>query len=342
MNIIKPEKLKKGDKIAIVSLSWGGAGDPVINDRYKLAKKRLEEDFELQVITMPHALKGSEFVDNHPELRAKDLMDAFKDPDIKAIFSAIGGSDSIRLMPYIDYNVIRNNPKIFLGYSDTTINHFMMLHAGVQSYYGPSILMEFAENVAMHDYTVTYIKKALFSDNPIGEIEPADAWTCEYLPWDNPENNKTKRKMTKDARGFEVIQGKGCIKGHLIGGCIEVFDWLRGTELWPDINMWKNAILFIETSEETISPDQLLWTLRAMRATGVLDVIAGVFMAKPYGEKYYNEYKEVLLTVFAKEMQKPKLPIMYNGNFGHTSPMHPMPYMQMAKMDLDDGKFYIE
>lgn len=341
MNIIKPQKLKKGDKVAIVSLSWGGAGDHVIQDRYILAKKRLESDFGLEVVTMPHALKGTEFVANHPELRAKDFMDAFKDSSIRAIFSAIGGSDTIRLMPFIDYEIIRNNPKIFLGYSDSTVNHFMMLNAGVQSYYGPSILLEFAENVAMHDYTVEYIKKALFSDTPMGEIKAAKNWTTEHLPWDNPANNQIQRTMTLDNKGFEVLQGSGCVSGRLIGGCVEVFDWLRGTELWPDLDKWQNSILFIETSEETITPDQLLWILRAIKATGALDVIAGVFMAKPYNEKYYDEYKDVLLTVFSKEWKNSKLPIMYNGNFGHTSPMHPMPYMQMAKMDLDKGEFFI-
>lgn len=124
--MIKPNALKKGDKIAIVSLSWGGLGDEKLIHKYYIAKERLEKDFGLSVVTMPNALKGSDFVYNHPELRAKDLMDAFRDETIKGIFCAIGGSDSIRLLPYIDYGVIYNNPKIFMGYSDTTVSHFMI------------------------------------------------------------------------------------------------------------------------------------------------------------------------------------------------------------------------
>ena len=114
--MIKPNALKKGDKIAIVSLSWGGLGDEKLIHKYYIAKERLEKDFGLSVVTMPNALKGSDFVYNHPELRAKDLMNAFRDETIKGIFCAIGGSDSIRLLPYIDYGVIYNNPKIFMGY----------------------------------------------------------------------------------------------------------------------------------------------------------------------------------------------------------------------------------
>lgn len=99
----KPEKLHRGDQIAIVSLSWGGLGDERLIHRYHIAKERLEKDFGLEVVTMPHALAGSKCVYEHPELRAKDLMDAFLDPSVKGIFSAIGGDDSVRILPYIDY-----------------------------------------------------------------------------------------------------------------------------------------------------------------------------------------------------------------------------------------------
>ena len=146
--MLKPERLKKGDKIAVVSLSWGGLGDDMFIHKYDIAKERLERDLGLEVVAMPHALKGNEFVYDHPELRAKDLMDAFADPSIKGIFCAIGGDDSIRLLPYIDYEIIRTNPKIFMGYSDTTVSHFMMNKAGVVSYYGPSVMAEFGEYVS--------------------------------------------------------------------------------------------------------------------------------------------------------------------------------------------------
>ena len=97
--MIKPNALKKGDKIAIVSLSWGGLGDEKLIHKYYIAKERLEKDFGLNVIPMPNALKGSDFVYNHPELRAKDLMDAFRDESIKGIFCAIGGRGIIVSLP---------------------------------------------------------------------------------------------------------------------------------------------------------------------------------------------------------------------------------------------------
>lgn len=88
--MIKPKRLNKGDRIAIVSLSWGGLGDDQFIHKFHIAKERLGKDFGLEVVCMPHALKGSRFVAEHPELRAKDLMDAFSDHSISAIFCAIG------------------------------------------------------------------------------------------------------------------------------------------------------------------------------------------------------------------------------------------------------------
>ena len=162
--MIKPKMLRKGDKIAIVSLSWGGLGDRKLIHKYYIAKERLENDFGLEVVTMPNALKGTEYIYNHPEERAKDLMDAFKDESIKGIFCAIGGDDTIRLLPYINYEVIKNNPKVFMGYSDTTVNHFMMNKAGIVSFYGPSIMAEFGEYVKMFDYTKASVNNILFNE----------------------------------------------------------------------------------------------------------------------------------------------------------------------------------
>ena len=140
--MIKPNMLKRGDKIAIVSLSSGLLGEESLIHKYYIARERLEKDFGLEVVTMPHALKGIEYIYNHPEKRAQDLMDAFLDESIKGVFCAIGGSDAIRLLPYVDYEVIKNHPKVFLGYSDSTVNHFMMQKAGLVSFYGPSIMCE--------------------------------------------------------------------------------------------------------------------------------------------------------------------------------------------------------
>ena len=331
-----PKKLEKNDKIAIVSLSFGGLGDKELIHKYYLAKERLENDFGLQVVTMPNTLKGSKFIYEHPEQRAKDLMDAFKDKSIKGIFCAIGGDDSIRMLPYIDFNIIKDNPKIFLGYSDTTVSHFMMNKAGLVSYYGPSIMNEFAEYVKMSDYTVNAVKNILFKDSKDYEIESSKYYSKDFIPWSEENMNKEKQ-LLKETHGYEVIQGKGVIEGEVLGGCIEVFPMINGTTIWPDINGWKNKILLLETSEEKPDPNRVKYYLRNLGAQGILDVIKGIIVGKPQEEIYYEEYKEVYKKVL-KEYNKEELPVMYNINIGHAYPIGIVPLGIKIQVDFDNKK----
>ena len=205
--MIKPKKLKKGDKVAIVSLSSGLAGEEMFRHRYELGKKRLEQ-LGFNVVIMKNALKGIEYLYNHPEKRAEDFMEAILDKDIKGIICNIGGDDTIRLLPYIDFEAIANNPKVFMGYSDTTINHYMMQKAGVVSYYGPAVMTDFAENNNMHTYTLKYINEVLLENMEDIVIKSSDKWTSEYLDWAIEENDNIARKMNEEKYGYEVLQGK--------------------------------------------------------------------------------------------------------------------------------------
>lgn len=331
--MIKPEKLHRGDKIAIVSLSWGGLGDEDLIHKYHIAKERLEKDFGLEVITMPHALAGSAFVYEYPELRAKDLMDAFRDPSVKGIFSAIGGDDSVRILPYIDYEVIKTHPKIFMGYSDTTISHFIMNKAGVVSYYGPSIMAEFGEYGKMFDYTRDAVQNILFKDSRNHLVLSSDIWSNEFLPW-KEENIQKRRKTLPETHHYEVLSGKGIIKGQLLGGCIDVFPMIVGTPIWPSADEWKGKILLLETSEEKPSPDYLKYWLRNLGAQGILQSINGILVGKPQDEKFYEEYKEIYLMVL-HEFRCEHLPVLYNVNIGHAVPIGILPLGIEYEIDLD-------
>lgn len=333
--MIKPKRLKKGDKIAVVSLSWGGLGDDALIHKFYIAKQRLEEDFGLEVVVMPHALKGSEFVANHPEFRAKDLMDAFADKSIDGIFCAIGGDDTIRTLPYIDLEIIRNNPKVFMGYSDTTTNHFMMFKAGLVSFYGPSIMCEFGEYVKMFDYTSAAVHDILFGEWDRYDLKPSPVWSDDYIPWEE-SNMYTPNNLKEDPKGYEVISGSGVVKGHLLGGCIDVFPMVVGTSIWPTIDEWQGAIMFIETSEDKPSPDIIKWTFRNLAAQGILKVIKGIIVGKPQGEVYYEAYKKAIKQVVCNEEHLDDLPIFYNANFGHAKPIGIIPYGIMTELNSDE------
>ena len=338
--MIKPKMLRKGDKIAIVSLSWGGLGDKNLIHKYYIAKERLENDFGLEVVTMPNALKGTEYIYNHPEKRAEDLMNAFKDESIKGIFCAIGGDDTIRLLPYIDYEIIKNNPKIFMGYSDTTVNHFMMNKAGLVSFYGPSIMAEFGEYVKMFDYTKEAVKNILFSKCNNYEIKSSEVWSGDYLDWDEKNINIAK-KLIKELHGYEILQGSGVITGKLLGGCIDVFPMIVGTEIWPTKEEWKDKILLIETSEDRPNPIYITYYLRNLGALGIFDEIKGIIVGKPQAEQYYEKYKEVYKKVL-KEFNKETLPVLYNVNIGHSESIGILPLGTEIEVDFDKKKIYLK
>lgn len=334
----KPKMLKAGDKVATISLSWGGAGEPDLRWRYEQGIDRLRNVFGLEVVAMPNSLKGGDYLYENPQARAEDLMNAFKDPTIKGIFSNIGGSESIRLLPYIDFDVIRDNPKVFIGYSDSTVTHLFCHKAGISSFYGPAILTDFAENVEMHEYTVEALKKALFTASAIGEVKPTTEWTSERLEW-IIENKDKKRKMNTN-KGYELLQGSGIAQGRLIGGCIEVLEFAKGTSLWPAKEYWKDSILFFETSEELPTPGNIEYWLRNYGTQGILQQAKGIIFGKPQNEKYYEEYKESI-RVIMKELSLENLPVLYNLNFGHTEPKFVLPYGAMAEINCENRTFSI-
>jgi len=340
--MIKPTRLKPGDKVATVSPSWGGPS--VFLHRYQAGVQQLEAEFGLQVVEMPHTLKDASWLARNPKARAADLMQAFSDPSIKGIFATIGGDDSIRLLPYMDLDVIRNNPKVFMGYSDVTISHMLCFKAGLVSFYGPTIMAGFAENGGLFSYMKNSIRRTLFQTDAIGVIEPnTDDWTVERLEWGELANQEMKRALNP-CTGWKYLQGTGVHRGHLLGGCIEVLDWLRGTELWPTPETWQDAILFLETSEEAPPPANVKYMLRAFATLGVFECLSGILFGRPGGEfpiERFEEYDQVILQVVRDEEGFLDLPIITNMDFGHTDPIFVLPYGVQAEIDCDKNQFSI-
>jgi muramoyltetrapeptide carboxypeptidase LdcA involved in peptidoglycan recycling len=335
----KSKLLRQGDTVATISLSWGGAGE--LLHRYEIGKRQLQDTFGLKVVETKHALKSAEYISKNPQARADDLMEAFSDKSIKAIISNIGGEDSIRTLPYIDISVIRQNSKIILGFSDTTITHFACYKAGLTSFYGTSLLVGFAENGGMHQYQIDDIKQTLFSAKPVGQILPNQTgWTSEFLDWGNPELQNTRRKLTQST-GWNFLQGNKKVQGQLIGGCVEVLEFLKGTDFWLSSAEWENKILFLETSEEEMTPPNFRRILRNYAAQGIFDKINGLLLGRPYHNKFVDDFNNVLLQVVRDEEGNDQLPIVTEMDFGHTCPTFTIPYGVLAEIDSEKKTFSI-
>ncbi|EKT4501385.1 S66 family peptidase [Flavobacterium psychrophilum] len=337
--LIKPKALKPGDKVATISLSWGGAGE--FPYRYQTGKKQLEDNFKVEVIETKNALKSADWLNKNPQARADDLMEAFSDNSIKAIITNIGGEDSVRILPYLDLSIITKNPKIFLGFSDSTITHLTCYKAGLSSFYGTSILVGFAENGGMLEYQIDDIKKTLFSSEPIGQILPnSKGWTSERLEWTDKSLANKKRELTPN-NGWNFLQGKTKVQGKLIGGCLEVLEFLKSTEYWFQPSDWEDSILFLETSEVMMPPMNFKWIIWNYAAQGVFHKIKAVILGRPYNNQFTKEYNKILLQIIRDELQLTELPIVTEMNFGHTSPTFTIPYGLNAEINCKEKSFSI-
>ncbi|MBD2701244.1 LD-carboxypeptidase [Spirosoma sp. BT702] len=341
--LTKPKSLQPGDTVATISLSWGGAA--TFPHRYEVGKSQLEQTFGLRVVETRNALRPADWLYRNPQARADDLMEAFADPQIKAIISIIGGDDSIRTLPFLDVTVIRDNPKIFLGFSDTTVTHLACYRAGLSSFYGTSLLVGFAENGSMHAYQVADLRRTLFASKPTGVIEPnKDGWTSTFFDWAEPANQQLIRPLTSPT-GWRFLQGRSQIEGRLVGGCVEVLEMLKGTDYWPPLSAWDGAILFLEmaefdlNSEPLIRPQQLAWILRNYAAMGILSKLNGILLGRPYHNRYVDEYDQALIQVVRDEQGLDQLPIISGMDFGHTAPTFTLPYGCMARIDPDKQTF---
>ena len=320
-------------------------GEDFAKHELNLGLKRLKE-FGLVPVIMPNALRGIEYLKNHPEARARDLKAAFSDTSVKGIICAIGGNDTYRTLPYLmddqDFiNTVHNMPKLFTGFSDTTINHLMFYKLGLATFYGPCLVCDLAElNKEMLPYTRAEFLK-YFGDQHKNCLKSSNVWYEERKDF-SQEAVGTARVEHLEERGYEVLQGKGSFKGRLLGGCLEslcgILTNTRDDEknicekygLFPTLAEWKNKILFLETCEEKPQPEVLAKELISLKSTGIFEVINGIIIGKPQDEQYYEEYKEI----YSKVIKNKDLPIIYNLNFGHAYPRCIIPYGIETVVDL--------
>ena len=230
------KKLTAGNRVAIVSLSSGILGEPFIKHELDLGIKRLKE-LNLEPVFMKNSLLGIEKLKENPKLRADDLKQAFADKSINAILSAIGGNDAYKLIPYIfgdedTIKTIRSNPKIFMGYSDTTTIHLMLNKLGINTFYGPAFVTDFAEfENEMLPYTRESINY-LFNAPSEYKIESSKYWYKERTDF-SPAAVGTPREKFKENNGYELICGDGKVSGEIRGGCLDILSSLAISASMP-------------------------------------------------------------------------------------------------------------
>lgn len=331
--------------VGIVSLSSGIIGEEFVQFEVEIGLRRLRE-YGLKVKFMPNALRGIDYIREHPEKRAEDLLQAFRDPEIDMVLCANGGDDTFRLLPYLfDHDELREavSQKVFLGFSDTTVNHFMLHKVGLNTFYGQSFLADVCElGPEMLPYSRRYFEE-LISTGGIREIVPSEIWYGERESF--TPDQAGKELTSHPDHGFELLQGPAVFSGKILGGCIDsMYDFFSGElyadmpllcekyRLFPALEDWRDRILLLESSEEKMPPEKYRMALEYLKKKGIFDVVSGVLVGKPMDETYAEEYKRHLINVIGN----PQLPVIYNINIGHATPRCIIPFGVEAVVDAEN------
>ncbi len=320
MKFIKPKHLIIGDKIGIVSPSSSIAAFP---RRLERGIKAIE-DLGLKAVLGKNAKKSFGHNAGTAQERAEDINNFFSDLNVKAIICSTGGLNANAVLPLLDYNLIKNNPKFFCGFSDITVlNMAIIKKTGLVTFNGPAILPTFGEFEKPLEFTLNYFKKILFSPEPIGKLDYPKEFSEEDLWWETEDNRP--RKMIP-ATPPKTVCG-GIAGGFLLGGNLNTICIMGGTEYFPDFT---ESILFLEDEgESTALTERRLVYLEQL---GVFNKIKGIIYGRPC--HIITESADRNLYDILKDFGgKYNLPILADIDIGHTNPMLTMPLGVTAELD---------
>ena len=306
-----PAKLKKGDEVRVIapSRSMVILGE----DCKKIATERLEA-LGLKVTFGKYVMEAdSDYLCTSVEHRVEDLNEAFKDKNVKAILTVIGGFNSNQMLDYIDYEAIKENPKIFCGFSDiTALSNSIYAKTGLVTYSGPhyssfGMLKGF-------EYTLEYFKKMFFEDKEI-EIKSSKEWSDDA--WFIDQEN---REFIKNDGMFVINEGEA--EGEIVGGNLCTLNLLQGTEYMPNI---ENKILFLEDDDMAgkiylMEFDRNLQSLIHMPEFKTVKAL--VFGRS---QKATDMTKEKWIKLIKNKPELANIPVIAGVDFGHSTPIITFP-----------------
>tara|TARA_B100000508_G_scaffold97182_1_gene76121 strand:- start:157 stop:1209 length:1053 start_codon:yes stop_codon:yes gene_type:complete len=345
----KLPKLKKGDKVAIVSPSFAAPGE--WPELYELALNRVRDVFGFEPVEFPATKK----VGASKEERIDDMVAAFGDTDIKAVIASLGGNDQVTYIKKLPPKKFSDNPKPFFGFSDNShFCNFLFLN-GIPSFYGASLVTQFTTQPEMDEFTVSYLKKALFEEGEFELQSSAEFYDSnlseggELVDWYKPKTLGLKKKREQNT-GWEW-DGSINAEGLLWGGCIESVDeMLRHAVPIPSLEQFGGIVLMLESSEEMPTAEQVRRVVRAFGERGILEQVKGVLVGRPKAWYFDHQNSAEEQNKFRSDQQvailetvreyNTSIPVVQNLDFGHTDPQIPMPYGGKVRIDSATKKIF--
>lgn len=314
-----PPKLKHGDEIRIISPSANL--DSISADVLKKAENKLKS-FGFNVSYSKYYKSNNKNRTLNIKEKLHDLHEAFADKKVKAIFASRGGYNSIELLNKIDYQLIKNNPKIFCGFSDiTALCNAIHAKTNLTTYYAPNFSS--LGMIKGSEYITKYLFKCLMNHEKY-EIRPSELWSEDHWFFDQYNRHYIKNK------GYSIIN-EGKAEGKIIGGHLSTLSLLFGTEY---LSIPENTILIIEDNETSlINLERLFKSLHYQKEfKNVIGILFGRF------ESNNNILIENIKELIKRNIEPLNIPIIAGVDFGHTMPMATFPIGGKIKIFADTKK----
>lgn len=318
-----PKKLKEGDEVRVIapSRSMTILGE----DCKKIATERLEA-LGLKVTFGKYVMEADEdYLIASAQHRAEDLNEAFKDKNVKAILTVIGGFNSNQILDLIDYEAIKENPKIFCGFSDiTALSNSIYAKTGLVTYSGPhyssfGMLKGF-------EYELEYFKKMFFFDEEF-EVVSSKEWSDDL--WFIDQEN---REFIPNDGMFVINEGKA--EGEIVGGNLCTLNLLQGTKYMPNI---ENKILFLE--DDNMAGKIFLMefdrNLQSLIHTPEFKTVKALVLGR--AEKDCIMTKEKWIKMIKNKPELKNIPVIAGVDFGHTTPIIAFPIGGKARLEAKDN-----
>lgn len=328
-NIVYPPKPQPGDKVAILSPSF--AAPAVAREIHEQALRRFAELTELVPVELPTTRK----LGASPEERAADFNAALADPEIRAIIATIGGDDQIKVVPHLDAELLRADPKPFLGYSDNTNILNWMWTNGVAGFYGGSTQVHIGAGPRIDPEHADSLTAALLTGTDLKITEPGESE--DYgRDWSDPLA-LTEFGEREATEAWTWAGPSRTVRGRTWGGCLEVIDWVALADRMPKTEELAGSILLLETAEDLPSADTVSHWVRALGERGILAATAGVIVARPPVSSLDTARPDAAARAELRAAQRdavieqlsiynPEAVICVGPPFGHTRPQWILPY----------------
>lgn len=325
MKIIKPPHLQSGQNLGIIALSTPAK---VLKTEYReRAYKQIKDLFGLNIIEAPNLDKEVGHAAGTIKERVKSLHDFFKNKNIHGIMSFWGGFNTHQVLEYLDYDLIKKNPKILIGYSDTTNLLTAITHkTGLITYNGPAVVT-FAKPTLPKE-TVDSFRNLIMNPN-LNYTYPTSEKFSDNKWW-------IKDKMEFDQnKGVQVFK-KGKAKGRIVGGNIGTLLLLAATSYWPSM---KGKILFIE-DDEAEDPRTLDRYFTQLRQMGVFDQISGMVIGRFPRSVGFKE-SDSLEMILTDSLKGYHFPVITEFDMGHTDPLMTIPIGGKVMIDANKKKITV-